>query len=291
MTKYLLKVPTTNKPKDWFSFINESLNHIGAEILIVDFQKINFLNTTHFVLLACLIESFFIKKCNIKFRGGTTKLNNHLNNIKFKEYWNEGFNRNSYTNPSNKTTLCLWKVSKEMIYDYSKYTTNYLKAFANNKDLNPISINLLEIFNNIFDHSESKVTGYVIAQYYPKKKLLTFSVCDFGKGISNALKESNNFEKRRSDWEAIIESLKQGVSTMSTPQNRGMGLSILTDSITELKGNLYIYSNNGVVVKYKGEKFFKCKDSDFRFSGTLIKVEINLERLEDKDYSEEIYDF
>jgi len=98
MRSYTLKVPSSQKAEDWFYFIRSSLKQTeDVSQLIIDFNNVKFLDTDDFVVLACLIESFFIKGCAIKFIGGTDGFNNHLINIKFKEYWKDDFNRDKFT--------------------------------------------------------------------------------------------------------------------------------------------------------------------------------------------------
>lgn len=192
MASLTLTVPSSQKAEDWFSFINESLElNQGVSQLIIDFNDVKFLDTDDFVVLACLIESFYIDGAAISFSGGTPGFNMHLFNIKFKEYWTEEFDRNKFTLSRNHTTLCLWKISRDMIYGYSKYAREYFSRFAQTKDLIPLASNIDEVFNNVFDHSKSPVTGYIITQYYPKNKKLSFSICDFGIGIPTSIRHAN----------------------------------------------------------------------------------------------------
>jgi len=154
MEDYILKVPSSQKAEDWFHFIRESLLHTDrVRKLIVDFNTVKFMDTDDFVLLACLIESFYIKGSDIKFIKGKDGLNNHLYHIKFKEYWKKGFDRNKFTLSFNHSTLCLWKISENIIYSYLMYACQYFEKFAQNKDLIPLASNLDEVFNNIFDHA------------------------------------------------------------------------------------------------------------------------------------------
>lgn len=62
MKNLTLKVPSSQKADDWFHFIRESLA-ITEEInlRVVDFNEVKFMDTDDFVVLACLIESFYIK--------------------------------------------------------------------------------------------------------------------------------------------------------------------------------------------------------------------------------------
>ncbi|MFD2917061.1 ATP-binding protein [Psychroserpens luteus] len=292
MKEYTLSVPSSQRAKDWFKFVSESLSEIGElDHLIVDFNSVRFMETDHFVILACLIESFHVTGCKVSFTRGTDGFNNHLFNIKFKEYWKEGFDREKFTISHNETTLCLWKICKNMIYSYSDYAKVYFEKFTNNKDLVPLASNIDEVFNNIFDHSQSSVSGYIITQYYPKNNKISFSVCDFGQGIPHAIKNSDidgtdNIE----DWKAILKSLEKGFSIQSTPRNRGFGLNNILELTESSNGVLNIISNKGVVLKRAGE-VYRAGNMGYDFKGTLIKVEVDLNTFEEKDESQHIFDF
>lgn len=292
MNEYILKVPSTQRAADWFRFVNESLRETeGIDSLVVDFNEVRFMETDDFVILACLIESFYIKGCKISFTGGTEGFNNHLFNIKFKEYWKDSFDRSKFTLSYNQTTLCLWKISENMIYSYSMYARKYFERYTNNKDLIPMSSNMDEVFNNIFDHSQSAVTGYIITQYYPRNNKISFSVCDFGIGIPNSIKNADLEDNANYEgWKAILKSLEKGFSIKSTPRNRGFGLNNLLELTESSNGILQIISNDGLVYKKAGE-MYKAGNLDFNFNGTLVKVEIDLNTFEEKDETDEIFGF
>lgn len=292
MCEFILKVPSSQQAEDWFRFVRESLEHTeNVNSLVVDFNEVRFMDTDDFVVLACLIESFHINNCDVSFRGGTDGFNNHLFNIKFKGYWEDGFDRAKFTLSHNQTTLCLWKISKNMIYSYSMYARKYFERFTNNKDLIPMSSNMDEVFNNIFDHSKSHVTGYIITQYYPKTNKISFSVCDFGVGIPASIKNADlDNDKEYEDWKAILKSLEKGFSIKSTPRNRGFGLNNLLELTESSNGVLQIISNGGLVLKEAGE-MYKAGNVAYDFNGTLVKVEIDLNTFEEKDETDQIFDF
>lgn len=292
MKEYVLKVPSSQQLDDWFRFVSQSMkNTDDVDFLIVDFNEVRFMETDDFVIQACLIESFYIKNCKISFVGGTDGFNNHLFNIKFKEYWKVGFDRSKFTLSHNSTTLCLWKISENMIYSYSMYAKKYFERFTDNKDLVPLSSNMDEVFNNIFDHSKSPVTGYIITQYYPKNNKISFSVCDFGIGIPTSINNSDVQDiKEMEDWKAILKSLERGFSINSTPRNRGFGLNNILELTESSNGKLLIISNNGIVEKVAGN-VYRAGNVGYDFSGTLIKVEVDLNTFVEKDDSDEIFDF
>lgn len=286
-------VPNSKSVNIWNQFIIESMSETeDINLLTVDFNNVSFLETDDFVVLACLIESFYDQGSQVVFEGGTSSLNNHLFNIKFKEYWKDGFNRENFTLSHNQTTLCLWKVSQQMIYTYSNYAKEYFERFTDNKDLIPLASNIDEVFNNIFDHSNSPVSGYIITQYYPKNNKISFSVCDFGVGIPYSINNDliKKQEKPLDDWKAILKSLERGYSIKSTPRNRGFGLNNILELTESSNGRLQILSNTGVVEKRSGE-MYRGGNVNFNFSGTLVKVEVDLNTFVEKDDTEEIYEF
>lgn len=291
MNTKILEIPSTESLKDWFGFVKENRENIQkVDELIVDFNNVRFLDTDKFVILACLIEMFYIKGCRVCFIGGTKQFNNHLNNIRFKEYWQPGFDRCRFTLSRNQTTLCLWKISMDMKYTYSKYAKEYFERFTNNKDLLPLSSNIDEVFNNVFDHSQSPIEGYIVTQYFPKINKISFSVCDFGIGIPKSINNAliSEGKSKIEDWKAILKSLELGVSAKSTPRNRGFGLNNILELTESSNGKLLIISNEGFVEKAANE-LYKNGKLDYNISGTLIKVEVDLNTFEEKN-SEEYYD-
>lgn len=288
-----LKVPNTRDPLVWFSFIQKHLEVSHYKILEVNFNSINFLEADDFVVLACLIEHYYLNGSSISFTGGTKKFNIHLENIKFKKYWTSGFDRDKFTKSRNQSTLCLWHISENLIYAYSDFAKQYVQSIykGERKDLTPLASNIQEVLNNIFDHSKSRVSGYVIAQYYPKTKELFFAVCDFGIGIPTAI---NSFRKNRnetilSDEDALECSLELGYSTRSTPRNRGMGLHNIYELVHSSNGSLWITSNSGSLLKNKDRI---SKDPlPFNFNGTLIKVTIDLSTFDNYIEEEDVFSF
>jgi len=294
MKKYILKVPISQDPLDWFNFVNQNLAiKSKLDYLTVDFNNIDFLETSDFVVLACLIETIHNENCEVTFIGGTKKFNKHLNNIKFKVYWNKGFNREQFTVSRNNTTLCLWKISEQRIYSYSDYAKKFFRdTFFNMKDLVPFAQNLQEVFYNIFDHSQSPISGYIISQYYPRDKKLAFSVCDFGIGIPTTI---NNYLLKKSkpvlnDEDALLMALERGFSIKSKSNNRGWGLNNILDFTEASNGLLEIVSNNGVVAKEANKKVVSGI-SQFNFKGTIIRVTVDSKTFEYLDEDDFISEF
>ena len=114
--------------------------------------------------------------------------------------------------------------------------------------LSSISSSLMEIFNNIKDHSEEGI-GCCFAQHFPNKNEVLLAISDFGVGIPSQMKKLY----QDSDTRLIIKACQEGVSTKSIPTNRGAGLHLLRLNVVSLNsGSLSIYSNSGSVCFYKG---------------------------------------
>ncbi|MBC7557224.1 MAG: hypothetical protein H7195_09720 [Chryseobacterium sp.] len=297
MSQIKIIIPNTINKLSWINFlrIQRAIDYSTIDKIIFDFNKCSFLDTGCLTMLACFIEEIYNKK-KIKFEyiGGTKILNIHLDNIRFKEYWNQDFDRNVYTNSKNLTTLCLWHISSSMIETYGQQAQLYYqRQFFQHLDLQPFSATLVEIFNNIFNHSKSIVDGYVLTQYFPNIHRMSFAVCDFGVGIPtsiNTYQSSNNKEIYTPDSFAIEKSLEAGISSKSIPQNAGLGLSNVLDFSENSDGIINIYSNYGFFSKSSGQEPI-LNTLRFAYNGTLIMLDIDTQYFEEFDSENEIYDF
>ncbi len=296
MKGYTLKVPRTDYNLEWMRFGNV-IFEFGFQRhsnITVDFGTINFLSPAQFVLLTCIVEHLYVNfECIISFVGGTRFFNQHLENIKFRNYWTSDFSREDFTPSYNNTTLCPWHISKNMIDQYGQQTQKYFsKRYFYGKDLQPLAHSLVEVFNNIFDHAQSPIHGYVITQYFPNLNKLTFAVCDFGQGIPTSI---NRFLSLRGDLPleenlAIEKALERGMTIKSVPNNAGFGLSNVLDFTENSNGQLSIFSNAGYYIK-KYDVSKKSGILSYPFNGTLIVVDIDTTTFDDFDSEDEIYEF
>lgn len=289
MTRLELILPKVLDGEIWISRINQlRKSYRDYSSLIIDFQKTTFLTPSDLVQLACLIELFHSNNCEISFINPSQSVNKHLQNIKFTQYWTAGFDRERFTPSFNKTSLCLWKVSKKMIYSYSHYASEYFSRFVMGKDMTSFHANLDEVFNNVFDHAKSPVTGYVLSQYYPATEIISFSLCDFGIGIAESLQ--SEYPQFESSSQLIKQSLVLGASAKSSPQNKGYGLNNLLNFSQATGGYLRIVSNYGLLVSNKNQKLY-ATDLTANFQGTLIRLDIDVKKLAEKDESNDVMDF
>lgn len=178
----------------WIRVLQENRLHLEdhkVDILEIDLFDISFLEPCNIVSLSLLIEECYNQEAIINFiPPKKISVDSYLKNIRFYEYWQVGFQGNQFTLVKISTTLCLWKISQSMIDVYANEVKNYYQEnYFQNKDLTGLHVSLTEVFNNIFDHSESKTDGYVLTQYYPNKLKIRTSICDFGIGIPNKINQ------------------------------------------------------------------------------------------------------
>lgn len=135
-----------------------------------------------------------------------------------------------------------------------------------------ISVAVQEIFNNIQDHSEESI-GCTFAQFYPKAQQICISLSDFGIGIPTSLKDK--FPEIDKDSDLLEKAVEEGVSTQSTPRNRGAGLWNIIKSLTSSSiGTVYIASNYGNI-KYSGEEVEDKYESNVFYPGTFFEIWID----------------
>jgi len=294
---YRLLVGSISNYDSWANYLVNNRpppNFRKGDSLLVDFSCTWFLEPFHLVSLACLIEEYYLQGARVSFESGGFALQKYLTNIEFYNYWEPGFDRHTFTHTMINTTLCLWKVSSGLIDSYANQAREYFERnFFFGKDLEALSITLKEVFNNIYDHSNSPVEGYVLTQYYPNKKEIVTSICDFGLGIPTKLNEMWVESKgvKLSDTQALRAAFMRKVSSKSTPRNRGMGLSYLLTNVRVLRGSLRVFSNNAFLLHDMSNELHIYKSNQC-FPGTLININLkteNLPQMEEEIEDQEFY--
>lgn len=261
--------------------------------LIVDVAACSFLAPGHLVVLACLIEAYQQQNIVVELLLADNEVYLYLQKIRFFEYWELGFNRQRFTQHELSTNLCLWQVDAEMIDHYARQAKMYFsKQVLPGKNLDVLSLNWAELFNNICDHSRSGVQGYCFTQHYPNRQQLVTAVCDFGIGIPASINKMRQTmqQPQLTDGEALQEALRRGVTTRSTPRNRGFGLDSLATSVKALGGELVFLSNFAQLTQAAiGQTVINSLP--YYVPGTLIVVTLNTASLPDVETEQEADEF
>lgn len=269
----IIEIPNSNSISNfhWCKFIAENRFREYYDVLKIDFSNCHFIKPLHIVSLACLVEDYFLVGSKIEFvPSSNPDVNSYLKDIKLFGYWTKGFDRTSYLQTDRATHFPLWQLRPSMLSSYVYYAQKYFEdnrhESIKGKSFEPLNIALAELFNNIIDHSNSKVSGYAMSQYYHKKNQLSIAVCDFGIGIPYKVNEyfSQNEMEILSEIDALKRAFQLKFSTKSAPHNKGFGLDNISRIVESCNGSLSVLSNNTVMVtgKHNSNFFgFRCKFS------------------------------
>lgn len=103
----------------------------------------------------------------------------------------------------------------------------------------------VEIFGNVFYHSESPIGGLVCGQVYPRRQEIEVSFFDSGVGL--CAKVRSVMQGIADDPTAIRWALERGNSTLSISEGdpRGLGLFWLREFLKVNGGDIQISANQG----------------------------------------------
>lgn len=124
-----------------------------------------------------------------------------------------------------------------------------------------------EITDNVLNHSDSKIGGFIQVSTYPKNDTIAFAVGDSGRGILNSLREG--ISTLRTDDQAIGEAIKAGV-TRNSKFGQGNGLAGSLRVTTMTGGSLDITSGAGRLVATLDETRKMVRNRDQTYQGTLV---------------------
>lgn len=149
-----------------------------------------------------------------------------------------------------------------------------MDVIENNMDVeesifNCLSYCLMEVVDNINEHSESPIDGYVVVQNFSWENKLSIAIVDSGVGIHNSLKNSGKEEfKDIKEVDALEECLKEGVTRF---EKRGYGLYHTSKFIRANKGKMQIFSGNSALsIIGKNTRKYQCD----LWKGTIMYFEI-----------------
>ncbi len=147
--------------------------------------------------------------------------------------------------------------------------------------LSSIQTALQEIFNNINDHSNTKI-GCYCGYYNKEKRIFKLCISDFGIGIPSKITKLN---PHLTESQAIEKACEYGYTTKSTPNNMGAGLDVLLkNTVLANKGSLTIYSSRGIFcAKFSEEEIIKetrAVQEHNVYPGTIIVLEYPIDTIQ-----------
>lgn len=135
------------------------------------------------------------------------------------------------------------------------------------EDLAAIEWSINEIMDNVINHSESSVGGFVqLSTFQRNRKRVEYVVCDSGVGIPKTLRPSK--PQISSDADALDHAIREGVTKNSTT-NQGNGLFGAFEISRVSEGYIEIHSGFGSLF-YNKAKGLHVRTEQVPIQGTII---------------------
>lgn len=262
--------------------IRNKITDSTHKLLIILNESINRNNfeNYHIVTLSCLIDYAKKRKIIVYLKIKDRLLNSYIfNDIRIKKYWTSQIDK-IYDSPEEKP-FNVWRIEEQYFTNYAIALHQYFKgSFFKDKDLTNLNNCIIELFQNVVDHSKSNGTAFVAIKYIEQSEMIDIAICDFGLGIPKTLSGLYSSEE-----DAIVHCLDRGVTAKSNKHNFGYGL----DNVLSAVGDNYIFRivSNGVLL-LKSQNKTKTFKLSFQFDGTLIYFNIPISIFENEEYVEEL---
>ncbi len=131
-----------------------------------------------------------------------------------------------------------------------------------------------EVMDNVLVHSKEN-TGYIMAQYHSRKKILAICVYDCGIGIYNSLLQGNH--KPASEIDSLTMAIQEGVGD---GKGQGNGLYGLFQIVNDNNGRLTISSGHSAIMLRNGDlkKFSNNVTVSDKNLGTIVDFQLDLSK-------------
>ena len=156
------------------------MEEMEVDKAILDFQNVQFFAVNLFAVLGCCLTENYIRGINTKCVSIQPSIIRAMSKSKFGKNFNIPCIEDIYHN-----SVEYRRFSATEIEQFEKYITIELLSRNDLPDMSDgvkdnINDYLLEIFNNVTAHTDSRYV-YTCGQFFPKSKLLYFTVANYGK--------------------------------------------------------------------------------------------------------------
>lgn len=233
-----------------------NIEHCLGEILLPDNIDLSQLNWIEPVGLATVSLAKKLKHCEI-IEPERENVNNYLDIMRVESSSEHTYQGNTYVPLINLNRGRSDRIAKSITEKIINYPV-FLNDAELKKDLSEyLQYMILELLNNIIDHSTSRITPVANAQVYPSFNKCQIAIVDTGVGFFETLK--NNYPSLKNDTEALSVAIKKEITGArqtvygSTTRNVGYGLFFISEIIKFTNGYLKIISNDGMLIIKNGE--------------------------------------
>ena len=252
-TEWIEKICSWNS-----SFRNSSSCYGYVEIRLGKNVVIHKFLPYHIVTLSCFIELLRSKRYIVFLIIENLELKEFiLNDISIKNYWN-GEKLDHIDSPNSSPEV----------------------------DFYMLKTCLAELYYNVFDHAKAGGNAFSYIYYEEVKKIIHIAICDFGRGIAKTIRDV--YKDIDNDKDALLWSLKKGISARSNTHNAGFGLDTVVSALSE-KSILRIVSNKALLICTKKGPSLETRmyDLPFYLQGSLIYFDLPIAGFEQLEINEE----
>jgi len=250
--------------------------------LIFDFAKLGFIRPAGVVFLSNLLWWLHYKGTKVELTG-LGKLTPPLAFLDDSLFFEQhiGKKLHAFASPRSTTRPLVRIAHKD---SHAWLETDLVPWLAARMGISEASIYkfrvcVSELFNNIQDHTQLEI-GSIFVQHFPQERSVTISVSDFGPGIPQKIREEF---PDLSDADAIVEAVREGFTTKSTPGNKGVGLDYLLQTVVSGNGGqVTIYSGHSCVRFVRSRAGIPHERMSGRgfCPGTTFDLELRTDRIE-----------
>ncbi len=266
------------KTKNLMASVSEQLSNINDKEVCFDFEKVNFIAANQFAILGALFDDFCAEEKNIYVANLSTQLKTVMQK--------NGFGKRLGYEPlldRFNTTIPYMEFGINDSFEFEKYLIMHIFQRADIPSMsenakNTIVDNILEVFNNVKEHTSSS-TVYICGQFFPKSEMLFFTIVDIGETIKENVIDffkmtDRNIEEELENCSCIEWAIKEGNSTRKVDSPGGLGFSVLSQFVELNKGQLSILSDDECYEWINGK--YRTTKVRHKFRGTVVTVAINM---------------
>lgn len=239
----------------------------------IDFENLNFVSPIVLAIIVAFIEKLRLRHdvkvdcCNLSSTNSDYIARmDFFNEVGFS--YLENFNRHD----GSGRFIPITRITEKNYMTMTSKLTRIIQEQWEGVDdsvVGALDWSLAEIIDNVFNHSKTRIDGFVTAQYFPSRNRIDFAVIDGGIGIPRRLR-SRAIYNHFSACEALEHAVEQDV-TVDPENNKGAGLYYTKRIIEENRGILRINSDKAeLLVNGKHKNVGEAP----KWSGTVVQLRI-----------------
>ena len=268
-------IDTSYKSHSRLSELYAQLLQAHSTEIYLNFSKVNFIASNQFAILGCILDTYRLQHpdTSIYFLQLGEKIKKTIQKNGFNMHL--GFEKL----PDVYNTVIPYTIFNiNQINEFEKYII--LRIF-DRQDIPKMSEmakgkiidNILEIFNNVKEHTHSNKI-YTCGQYFPKSSFLYFTIVDSGETIPYNVNNYCTSINIKCPAKPLTWAIAPGNTTRQADTPGGLGLSLLRDFIELNDGKLYIVSGNETYEQNGAAS--RHRYINHPFPGTIVTVAFNL---------------